>query len=216
MSLMNSLTTYIKNIGIFIIVVQILGSFQNGNKYAPYVKLISELMILVMLLLPVMRFFSKNIWEDFSWSFVTGETAETSSFMPEENNASDSISLWEGYGMADMEAYSQNYIEQETMAKIKSRLNSIAKEENCYIVSMDIITTTNQRIAEEQALKLLLSEGKEEDVRQEITISKVKLKGDTVDDTSENVEKSSLLKQKFAEILGMQEESILIVWQERE
>lgn len=216
MSLMDSLTTYIKNIGIFIIVVQILGSFQNGNKYAPYVKLISELMILVMLLLPVMRFFSKNIWEDFSWSFVTGETAETSSFMPEENNASDSISLWEGHGMADMEAYSQNYIEQETMAKIKSRLNSIAKEENCYIVSMDIITTTNQRIAEEQELKLLLSEGKEEDVRQEITISKVKLKGDTVDDTSENVEKSSLLKQKFAEILGMQEESILIVWQERE
>lgn len=216
MSLMNSLTTYIKNIGIFIIVVQILGSFQNGNKYAPYVKLISELMILVMLLLPIMRFFSKNIWEDFSWSFFTGETAAVSSSISTAENASNSLSVWEEHDMEEIKAYSQNYIEQETMDKIKSRLNSIAREENCYIVSMDMITATNQEIAGEQVLQLLLSEGKEENTGQEITISKVKWKGDTVDDTSENVEKSSLLKQKFAAVLGMEEESILIVWQERE
>lgn len=184
---MNYLLEVLGRIGIFIVLVQTLLHFKANESYEKYIRMLTNIMILSMLIIPVISIFKKNIPQEMNRqiAFYQQQLLE----IENENLIEQKI---------EDDKLIQNQILDAYEQEIKIKLNSGSAEENYEVekVSVTGIEADGSYDKEKLQFQIEVSE-KTQNSTQKIEVGRIEI--------SKNESEKDKLEKVYAQLLGIEE-----------
>lgn len=187
--------TIMKRASIFMILAQALIQFRPNPSYEKYLKFLAGIMTVVILVIPVMELFHRDIAEQYE--------AYMDQYMERLQEAS-------GQELSIAATPSQTYF-YTLEEKIKTKLNNYASENGYCVESAEIWgISENGKMQEEDGYKIKLRLLPEKREISTVKVDKIKLQGENPDaekipaDTAEE----AALRKEMSDLLGIEEDKV--------
>ncbi len=184
---MNYLLEVLGRIGIFIVLVQTLFHFKANESYEKYIRMLTNIMILSMLIIPVMSIFKKDIPQEMSQqiAFYQQQLLEIENENIMEQKIADDNLI-------------QNQIFDAYEQEIKSKINNNSTEDAYIVKEVNVtgIEADGSYNEEKLQIRIKVTEKRQKNT-QKIEIDKIEIAGTEVQEDN--------LKKIYAQLLGIDE-----------
>lgn len=180
-------------LGLFLIVARTIQHFKPNESYGKYIRILSNIMVLSMFIVPLITLFKKDMVQEFQTQILLYQ------------QQLESINADVGYNEEDNQKVIVSKIEQE----IKARLTKGVTEENISIAGVKIsgmepMEDGGYDIDKLNILVLVEKKGREGDL---IQVEPVKIQSDQEEEEEEGaMQEEQRLQADFARLLGTQED----------
>lgn len=184
---MNYLLEILGRIGIFIVLVQTLLHFKANESYEKYIRMLTNIMILSMLIIPIISIFKKNIPQEMNRqiAFYQQQLLEIENENSIEQKIEDDRLIQDQI----LDAYEQ---------EIKSKINNSSTENSYEVKEVNVtgIEADGSYDEEKLQIRIEVSEMMQNNT-QKIEVDKIEISGTT--------NQENHLKKLYAQLLGIDE-----------